>query len=83
MHATAVLLRSVHAARAGPQRARAVRAVHVGPVVNNLVSIVGFVLFIMVYGPYATGAVENLGTWDGTKIALLAGTATSVSPPRR
>ncbi|MET4225551.1 murein biosynthesis integral membrane protein MurJ [Oerskovia enterophila] len=46
------------------------------PVVNNVVSIVGFVAFILVYGPYATGAVEDLGTWDGAKIALLAGTAT-------
>ncbi len=46
------------------------------PVVNNVVSIVGFVAFIVIYGPYATGAVEDLGTWDGAKIALLAGTAT-------
>ncbi|MFD6090999.1 murein biosynthesis integral membrane protein MurJ [Oerskovia sp. NPDC060338] len=46
------------------------------PVVNNVVSIVGFLAFIVIYGPYATGAVEDLGTWDGAKIALLAGTAT-------
>ena len=46
------------------------------PVVNNVVSIVGFAAFIAVYGPYATGAADDLGTWDGTKIAVLAGTAT-------
>lgn len=46
------------------------------PVVNNIVSIIGFAAFIAVYGPYATGAADDLGTWDGGKIALLAGTAT-------
>ncbi len=46
------------------------------PVVNNIVSIVGFGAFIAIYGPYATGAADDLGTWDGTKIAVLAGTAT-------
>jgi putative peptidoglycan lipid II flippase len=46
------------------------------PVVNNIVSIVGFSAFIAIYGPYATGTADDMGTWDGTKIALLAGTAT-------
>ncbi|MCB7135779.1 murein biosynthesis protein MurJ [Cellulosimicrobium marinum] len=46
------------------------------PVLNNVVSIVGFAAFIAVYGPAATGNVDDLTQWDGPKIALLAGTAT-------
>ncbi|WP_248616827.1 murein biosynthesis integral membrane protein MurJ [Paraoerskovia marina] len=47
------------------------------PVVNNLVSIAGFAVFIAIYGPAATGQVDDLSAWDGPKIALLAGTATA------
>lgn len=46
------------------------------PVLNNVVSIVGFAAFIAVYGPAATGNVDDLTQWDAPKIALLAGTAT-------
>ncbi|GIJ00639.1 putative peptidoglycan lipid II flippase [Sediminihabitans luteus] len=46
------------------------------PIVNNIVSIVGFSIFIAVYGPAATGHVDDMSSWDGPKIALLAGTAT-------
>ncbi|MBD5784661.1 murein biosynthesis protein MurJ [Cellulosimicrobium terreum] len=46
------------------------------PALNNVVSIVGFGAFIAVYGPYAAGSTDNLTQWDGSKIALLAGTAT-------
>ncbi|MGO1279204.1 MAG: murein biosynthesis integral membrane protein MurJ, partial [Cellulosimicrobium funkei] len=46
------------------------------PVLNNVVSIAGFAAFIALYGPAATGNVDDLTQWDGTKIALLAGTAT-------
>lgn len=46
------------------------------PVLNNVVSIVGFGVFIAVYGPAATGSVDDLTQWDGPKIAVLAGTAT-------
>jgi len=46
------------------------------PVLNNVVSIVGFGAFIAIYGPAAVGNVDDLTQWDGPKIALLAGTAT-------
>lgn len=46
------------------------------PAVNNIISIIGFGAFIAVYGGTATGYVDDLSTWDGPKIALLAGTAT-------
>src|SRR5690606_19359903 len=46
------------------------------PVLNNVVSIVGFGAFIAVFGPAALGNVDDLAQWDAGKIALLAGTAT-------
>ncbi len=46
------------------------------PVLNNIVSIIGFGAFIAIYGSAATGHVNDLGTWDAQKIGLLAGTAT-------
>ncbi|MFS0705398.1 murein biosynthesis integral membrane protein MurJ [Cellulomonas sp. 179-A 9B4 NHS] len=42
------------------------------PVVNNVVSIVGFGVFIAVFGRDVTAAA----TWDAGRIAVLAGTAT-------
>ncbi|ROS75532.1 murein biosynthesis integral membrane protein MurJ [Cellulomonas sp. PhB143] len=47
------------------------------PVLNNVISIAGFAAFIAIYGPAATGQVDNLSAWDAPKIALLAGTATA------
>lgn len=47
------------------------------PVVNNVVSIAGFAVFIAIYGSAVTGQVDDLSAWDGPKIALLAGTATA------
>ncbi|MCR2783072.1 MULTISPECIES: murein biosynthesis integral membrane protein MurJ [unclassified Microbacterium] len=41
------------------------------PVINNVVSIIGFGTFILIYGTYA--GVEG---WDAAMIALIAGTAT-------
>lgn len=46
------------------------------PAMNNVVSIVGFGVFIALYGNSAIGNVDDLTTWTGTKIAVLAGTAT-------
>ncbi|MGO1315910.1 MAG: murein biosynthesis integral membrane protein MurJ [Cellulomonadaceae bacterium] len=47
------------------------------PALNNIVSIAGFALFIAVFGHYAVGGpADDLSTWTGPKIALLAGTAT-------
>ncbi|QCB95512.1 murein biosynthesis integral membrane protein MurJ [Cellulomonas shaoxiangyii] len=43
------------------------------PVVNNVVSIVGFGAFIAVFGGGVTAAAD----WDAGRIALLAGTATA------
>ncbi|WP_221583271.1 murein biosynthesis integral membrane protein MurJ [Microbacterium sp. G2-8] len=42
------------------------------PVVNNVVSILGFLVFIVIYG----GGYHALDFWDVGSIALLAGTAT-------
>lgn len=46
------------------------------PAMNNIVSIVGFGIFILLYGGAATGNVDDMAGWDSTKIAVLAGTAT-------
>lgn len=47
------------------------------PVVNNVVSIVGFGVFIAVYGRYAAdGALSEPTSWGPAPIALLGGTAT-------
>lgn len=43
------------------------------PVVNNLVSIAGFGVFIAVFG----GDVSDASAWDAGRVALLAGTATA------
>ncbi|MDR2347857.1 MAG: virulence factor MviN, partial [Bifidobacteriaceae bacterium] len=51
-------------------------AVMWAPLANNLVSIAGFAVFIVVFGRYDPAAGGGLGTWGGGKIALLAGTAT-------
>jgi putative peptidoglycan lipid II flippase len=42
------------------------------PIANNLISIAGFVLFIVLFGDDRT----DVGLWDPTMIAVLAGTAT-------
>jgi len=47
------------------------------PVLNNVVSIIGFGAFIAIFGRYSTTANPNdLSSWTSAKIALLAGTAT-------
>ena len=45
------------------------------PVVNNLVSIAGLIVFIVVFGPGEAGQ-HAVGTWDTPKLVLLAGSAT-------
>jgi putative peptidoglycan lipid II flippase len=50
-------------------------AVMWAPVANNLVSIIGFTMFLVVFGRYDPTNTA-LGTWGGGKVALLAGTAT-------
>lgn len=47
------------------------------PVVNNVVSILGFGLFIVVFGGYRSGSpLLDPGSWTGGPVTLLAGSAT-------
>ncbi|GAA4622696.1 murein biosynthesis integral membrane protein MurJ [Cellulomonas oligotrophica] len=46
------------------------------PVVNNVVSIVGFLLFIAVFGGATNPDVSSAAGWSGLQIGLLAGAAT-------
>lgn len=46
------------------------------PAVNNVISIIGFGAFLLIYGPVATGNVDDLSTWDGPKIAFIGVAAT-------
>lgn len=46
------------------------------PAVNNLVAIVGFGVFIAVFGVVDSSGVVDAATWTGGQIALLAGAAT-------
>jgi len=46
------------------------------PALNNVVSIIGFGLFLWIYGPVATGTVADLSSWNGPKIAFIGIAAT-------
>lgn len=47
------------------------------PVLNNVVSIIGFTAFIVLFGQYVVGGpADDVVFWTGPKIILLAGTAT-------
>lgn len=49
------------------------------PVVNNIVAIAGLAVFIAVYGGYVAspeGVPDDLSMWGGSRVAILAGTAT-------
>ena len=46
------------------------------PVVNNVVAIVGFGVFIAVFGLWDSSGVADASTWTSGQIALLAGSAT-------
>ncbi|GAA1997948.1 murein biosynthesis integral membrane protein MurJ [Brevibacterium samyangense] len=45
------------------------------PVLNNVVAIAGLVVFIVLFGPGEAGQ-HAVGTWDATKIAVMAGSST-------
>ncbi|WP_349826670.1 murein biosynthesis integral membrane protein MurJ [Brevibacterium litoralis] len=45
------------------------------PVLNNVVAILGLLAFIWIFGPGDSGQ-HAVGTWDPTKIGILAGSAT-------
>jgi putative peptidoglycan lipid II flippase len=47
------------------------------PALNNIVAIGGTLVYLVVYGTYVKGGpTDDLSSWGGTQIALLAGTAT-------
>ncbi|WP_435298899.1 murein biosynthesis integral membrane protein MurJ [Timonella sp. A28] len=46
------------------------------PALNNVISIIGFGLFLLVYAPVATGSVTDLSSWDAPKIAFIGAAAT-------
>ncbi len=46
------------------------------PAVNNVVAIVGFGVFIAVFGIWDTSGVVDASTWTSGQVALLAGSAT-------
>jgi len=47
------------------------------PVVNNLVSIAGFAVFIAIFGRFVVGGpLDDIAAWDAGRIALLAGVST-------
>lgn len=46
------------------------------PVLNNVVSILGFGVFVLVFGTAPGGRLDDLGSWDTPRTLLLAGTAT-------
>lgn len=46
------------------------------PVANNVISIIGFGLFWVIYGSAPDGGINDLGSWDTPRTILLAGTAT-------
>ncbi|MFP3714800.1 murein biosynthesis integral membrane protein MurJ [Puerhibacterium sp. TATVAM-FAB25] len=46
------------------------------PVANNVVSVVGFGAFILLYGSAPDGGINDVGGWSTGQTVLLAGTAT-------
>jgi len=46
------------------------------PVANNIVSLVGFGAFLLVWGPAPTLGISDLSSWSSAQTTLLAGTAT-------
>lgn len=46
------------------------------PALNNVVSIIGFGIFLLIYGPVATGDIQTLSDWSGPSIALIGASAT-------
>ncbi|WP_244666733.1 murein biosynthesis integral membrane protein MurJ [Myceligenerans indicum] len=46
------------------------------PVANNIISIIGFGLFWVIYGSAPEGGINEVSSWDTPRTILLAGTAT-------
>lgn len=46
------------------------------PALNNVISIIGFGIYLMIYGPIAVGKSFDPSQWDGTRIAIIGLTAT-------
>jgi len=46
------------------------------PVVNNLVSMAGLLVFVLVNGAFQSSVTDDPSSWGGGQVALLAGTAT-------
>ncbi|WP_460757530.1 murein biosynthesis integral membrane protein MurJ [Myceligenerans cantabricum] len=46
------------------------------PVANNIISIIGFGLFWVIYGSAPEGGINDVSSWDTPRTILLAGTAT-------
>jgi putative peptidoglycan lipid II flippase len=46
------------------------------PVANNVVSVIGFGVFLLVFGTASEGGINDLAEWDTPRTILLAGTAT-------
>ncbi|MBO0608253.1 murein biosynthesis protein MurJ [Myceligenerans salitolerans] len=46
------------------------------PVANNIISVIGFGLFWIIYGSAPDGGINELDSWDTPRTMLLAGTAT-------
>jgi putative peptidoglycan lipid II flippase len=46
------------------------------PVVNNVVAIVGFGVFVMVFGDAQSTDVATAATWTSAQVALIAGAST-------
>lgn len=46
------------------------------PVLNNVVSIIGFGIFVVAFGQAPGGRLDDLDAWDTPRTILLAGTAT-------
>jgi len=46
------------------------------PVVNNVVSIVGFLVFIVAFGGFSSSGLTDASEWGPSQVALLAGSAT-------
>lgn len=46
------------------------------PALNNVISILGWGIYLLIYGPFNPSITDDPSTWTPTKIALFAGTAT-------
>ncbi|WP_166844229.1 murein biosynthesis integral membrane protein MurJ [Isoptericola sp. BMS4] len=48
----------------------------IAPVANNIVSLLGFGAFVLVWGTAPAGGISDLSAWTSTQTTVLAGTAT-------